>query len=105
MGQMTSSALGMDDVLGPIENMQPPSLFYKSYFPLKVEVAKSEGLTKKNTNSYLDQSSAVTVIQPRPKIKIEAATEVLPAVAAVTIVTKTKVTNGINWDIQTDIDQ
>ena len=42
-GQLTAAALGVDDVLGPLEDMEPIEPRFRSWVPLKVEWPEEEG--------------------------------------------------------------
>ena len=82
MGQLTASALGMADQLGPLDDMPVRDVKYKSYMPLDVDwdaynrqdgvapVEDADTMTS-GGNAVIEDSSAVDIISPEPEIKPE----------------------------------
>ena len=93
MGQLTASALGMADQLGPLDDMPVRDVKYKSYMPLDVDwdaynrqdgvapVEDADTMTS-GGNAVIEDSSAADIISPEPEIKPEddfvAVTTILP---------------------------
>jgi outer membrane protein len=82
MGQLTASALGMADQLGPLDDMPVRDVKYKSYMPLDVDwdaynrqdgvapVEDADTMTS-GGNAVIEDSSAADIISPEPEIKPE----------------------------------
>ena len=82
MGQLTASALGMADQLGPLDDMPVRDVKYKSYMPLDVDwdaynrqdgvapVEDADTMTS-GGNAVIEDSSAADIISPEPEIKSE----------------------------------
>ena len=82
MGQLTASALGMADQLGPLDDMPVRDVKYKSYMPLDVDwdaynrqdgvapVEDADTMTS-GGNAVIEDSSAADITSPEPEIKPE----------------------------------
>ena len=82
MGQLTASAFGMADQLGPLDDMPVRDVKYKSYMPLDVDwdaynrqdgvapVEDADTMTS-GGNAVIEDSSAADIISPEPEIKPE----------------------------------
>ena len=82
MGQLTASALGMADQLGPLDDMPVRDVKYKSYMPLDVDwdaynrqdgvapVEDADTMTS-GGNAVIEDSSAADIVSPEPEIKPE----------------------------------
>ena len=75
MGQLTAGAMGMDDELGPLDNMPVRDVKYKSYLPLDVDwdayndqQDASETAAQTEEPVVVEDSSAAPVIMPEPEV-------------------------------------
>ena len=75
MGQLTAGAMGMDDELGPLDNMPVRDIKYKSYLPLDVDWDSyagqqdaSEAATQTEESVVVEGSSPASVIMPEPEV-------------------------------------
>jgi hypothetical protein len=101
-GTLTATSFGLDDVYGPLDQMEPIEPRFKRWIPLEVEWPEG---------GFDDSSSG----QPIPVAELPAAPETLPVVqvmqaapAGETVVatapepSHTVVVEGIVWDIKTE---
>ena len=75
MGQLTAGAMGMDDELGPLDNMPVRDVKYKSYLPLDVDwdayndqQDASETAAQTEEPVVVEDSSAAPVIIPESEV-------------------------------------
>ncbi|CAI8185916.1 MAG: Uncharacterised protein [SAR116 cluster bacterium] len=75
MGQLTAGAMGMDDELGPLDDMPVRDVKYKSYLPLDVDwdayndqQDASEAAAQTEKPVVVEDSSAAPVIMPEPEV-------------------------------------
>jgi len=75
MGQLTASAMGMDDELGPLDNMPVRDVKYKSYLPLDVEwdahnyqLDAFEGARKTEEPVVIGEGLAAPIIMLGPEV-------------------------------------
>ena len=130
MGQLTAGAMGMDDELGPLDNMPVRDVKYKSYLPLDVDwdayndqQDAFEVAAQIEEPVVVEDSSAAPVIMPEPEVlqpvvKAEIAQIVLerpvttlnvntPETLAITVGTlrlepvSMDINEGVVWQIQT----
>ena len=109
-GQLTSTALGMDDVLGPLDDMQPLNPRFKSWVPLEVEWEDESGSEEDKVSSAEPAEDAIVLPAASPAIEV-VESEVLAVqlsspdddVAVAPSATAATATEGIVWQIQTKI--
>lgn len=74
MGQLTASAMGMDDELGPLDDMPVRDVKYKSFLPLEVDwdaytdPQDASDAAAETKEPVVEDSSAAPVIMPEPDV-------------------------------------
>ena len=69
-GQLTSDALGMSDVLGPLDDMQPLNPRFKSWVPLEVEWEDEAGTEVQETSTITPVVDQPAAVAPAPVMEI-----------------------------------
>lgn len=110
-GQLTSVALEMNDVLGPLEDMQPMQPRYKSWIPLEVEWEEPES----EAAEKLSSAGSTVTPQPAPGVAITANDPLVlevpvgdsktasEQIKVVSVAQQPSATNGVVWQIQTAV--
>ena len=118
-GQLTAAALGLDDVLGPLEEMKPIEPRFTSWVPLKVEWPEEEGgdapaePAEESAAENGDDVSAAPVIETEGEtvtvtettflqIDLQGDEMTAPVLSSLNQPV-VAVSDGVVWDIQTNL--